>query len=194
MGVQFVSMRKTLLLALTAVLLAGCSQPPAPAPSASPSPSAASPSPSAEPSPEGRRRGGLSIERLKEQLVLTEEQVAKIQPLLDKQREAGRERAQKFRQAMVATLTPEQKEKLKALDAQVRETGERRQPPWEQLDLSGEQAVKLEEMRQQLREDSLKARLALLEEIGAQLQPEQKARLEQMKQRMEERRREREED
>lgn len=184
-------MRKSLLIVLAGALLAGCGQTPSPSATASSTPSASPASPSPSPEEAGRRRGGLSMERLKSQLELTDAQVQAIQPMLDEQREAGRERLLAFRREMEATLTAEQRKKLRELDQQARDAGERRQPPWEQLELTGEQAVKLEELRQKMRDEALQSRLELVEKVAGQLTPEQKPRLEQMKQRMQERARER---
>jgi protein CpxP len=141
------------VLAVSSVVLASCKPTPPPSAAASPTPSQAaqswappalgaiaSPSANAERGPRGggdfAARAKERFEKMKSDLALTEEQTAKIQPILDKQLAAGQalradesldrkqvmDKMKEFRQAVEAeisvVLTPEQNAKWAELKAQ----------------------------------------------------------------------------
>lgn len=169
-------MKKLLLLALV-LTVTGC------APSASPS---GSPSPAASASAQERR--GFNGQRLQEELGLTEQQVAELKPLFEKQRQDARERGDRLRSKMAQVLTPEQLEKLAKLEGEGERHGRnRRRTPYEKLDLTGEQASLLEQLRQQNREDTAKDREAFFQELATKLTPEQQAKLKQFQEKRKER-------
>lgn len=171
-------MKKLLLLALV-LTVTGCSQPPAPVSNAPSTPAASA-------SPQERR--GFNGQRLQEELGLTDQQMADLKPLFEKQREDARERGDRLRSKMAQVLTPAQLEKLAKLEEGAEHHGRnRRRTPYEKLDLTGEQAGLLEQLRQQNREDTARDREAFYQELSARLTPEQQAKLKQFQEKRKER-------
>ncbi len=177
-------MKKYLLVALAAATLTSCGSQPA-----ADSTAAVSSSPGevavVSPSPGGReRRRGFDPERFKKALDLTDAQMAELKPLFDEQRDGMRKRMEDFHTEMEKTLTPEQKKKLAELEKHGRE---RRTPPYAKLDLTSEQATKLEDLRQKMRDEGRKAREEFNAKLVEKLDPEQKKKFKAMQERMRER-------
>lgn len=114
-------------------------------------------------------------------LSLTDEQMAELKPLFEEQKELVQKGRRMVVDEMKKLLTPEQLGKLDKME----------RPEWDKLELTGEQATRLEELRQKSREEMRKAREAFNQKLASKLTKEQQARLKEMRQR---RGRDREED
>lgn len=131
---------------------------------------------------------GRGLERMKQTLQLTDQQVSQLQPLFAQQMEQHKARFQQMRTQMDSVLTAEQKTKLEAMKAEWKEN--RGKGPRERgqrgdfaarLGLTQDQQDKLKAMREQGKQEMQAEREAFKSKLAQVLTPEQLTKLEEMK-------------
>ena len=147
------------------------------------------------------RDPGKMVERLKSELSLTDQQVAQLTPLFQEQQAKHKARFEAMKAQFDSVLTAEQKAKLEQMKAERKEKWANRKPGEgrerkahgskgdmakqfaEKLGLTADQQARLQQMREQGRQEMKAEREAFQARLAQVLTPDQKARLDELKQR-----------